>query len=245
MEPPSILKSTPSQSSYASAVKTSGAISAVTGGHLGEEPDLFEALGSGSASGDRSKLQLECARNHILGLLEVEPLHFICHATSDGTRVERMDAAASTGPGPSVPSVPLGMTGTINFGEAASGMINLPVASAPNPVVPNMPMADSLKKLAQMYAKQLQPSSKLMEQAISEAVSAPGKVKLYGPPELLPPTPKSTPQLMTPSVTPPNEYHYSVVGPPMKVRPASLFPSCLHLHALACHGRWDMVSFCS
>ena len=29
---------------------------------------------------------------YICGLLEVEPLHFVCHATSDGTRVERMDA---------------------------------------------------------------------------------------------------------------------------------------------------------
>lgn len=25
------------------------------------------------------------------GLLEVEPLHFTCHSTSDGTRVERVD----------------------------------------------------------------------------------------------------------------------------------------------------------
>jgi len=26
------------------------------------------------------------------GLLEVEPLHFTCHATSDGTKVEKVDA---------------------------------------------------------------------------------------------------------------------------------------------------------
>ncbi len=31
------------------------------------------------------------AMRHVCGLLEVEPLHFICHATSDGTRMERMD----------------------------------------------------------------------------------------------------------------------------------------------------------
>jgi baculoviral IAP repeat-containing protein 6 len=30
--------------------------------------------------------------HYLNGLLEVEPLHFICHATSDGTRMERLDS---------------------------------------------------------------------------------------------------------------------------------------------------------
>jgi len=30
---------------------------------------------------------------YLNGLLEVEPLHFTCHATSDGTRMERMDSS--------------------------------------------------------------------------------------------------------------------------------------------------------
>ena len=32
------------------------------------------------------------SNKYVFGLLEVEPLHFVCHSTSDGTRVERMDA---------------------------------------------------------------------------------------------------------------------------------------------------------
>lgn len=31
------------------------------------------------------------ASHYMKGLLEVEPLHFTCHSTSDGTRVERVD----------------------------------------------------------------------------------------------------------------------------------------------------------
>ena len=30
-------------------------------------------------------------KQQIMGLLEVEPLHFTCHAASDGTRIEKMD----------------------------------------------------------------------------------------------------------------------------------------------------------
>lgn len=33
----------------------------------------------------------------LTGLLEVEPLHFTCISTSDGTRVERDDASMFTG----------------------------------------------------------------------------------------------------------------------------------------------------
>lgn len=33
----------------------------------------------------------------LTGLLEVEPLHFTCVSTSDGTRVERDDASMFTG----------------------------------------------------------------------------------------------------------------------------------------------------
>lgn len=32
------------------------------------------------------------ASHYMKGLLEVEPLHFTCHSTSDGTRVERVDS---------------------------------------------------------------------------------------------------------------------------------------------------------
>lgn len=36
-------------------------------------------------------------KQQIHGLLEVEPLHFTCHAASDGTRVEKIDLGANTG----------------------------------------------------------------------------------------------------------------------------------------------------
>ena len=45
-------------------------------------------------SGDKtsSRLHANSLHRYMGGLLEVEPLHFTCHATSDGTRMERMDA---------------------------------------------------------------------------------------------------------------------------------------------------------
>lgn len=38
-----------------------------------------------------SKLKSLCANHCMKGLLEVEPLHFTCHAASDGTKVEKID----------------------------------------------------------------------------------------------------------------------------------------------------------
>jgi len=69
------------------------------------------------ASGGRSGDQ---AMRYLTGLLEVEPLHFTCYATSDGTRMERLEAGAQTStvasaaaPAAGIP----GLSGTINFGE--------------------------------------------------------------------------------------------------------------------------------
>ncbi|XP_067680641.1 baculoviral IAP repeat-containing protein 6-like isoform X2 [Haliotis asinina] len=170
-----------------------------------DEPDLYEMLCLNSSQDKSGKSPVDYARNHVLGLLEAEPLHFTCHATSDGTRVERLDANGNT----SLPSTaPLGMSGTINFGE------NPPPIISGGTGMTGMAMADSLKKLAQIYAKQLHPSYKQLEQAITEAIHTPGK-KVTKAPELFPPTPKTTPNLMTPSVTPPNEtWHVQVVAPP-------------------------------
>ena len=61
-----------------------------------DEPDLRDLmlLGSTEATGSSSKSSgssNNSAVQHVCGLLEVEPLHFVCHATSDGTRMERMD----------------------------------------------------------------------------------------------------------------------------------------------------------
>ncbi len=59
-----------------------------------DEPDLRDLLLLGSATGggtSGSRSASSTAVQHVCGLLEVEPLHFVCHATSDGTRMERMD----------------------------------------------------------------------------------------------------------------------------------------------------------
>ena len=62
-----------------------------------DEPDLRDLMllgstaGTGSSSSKSSGSSNSSAVQHVCGLLEVEPLHFVCHATSDGTRMERMD----------------------------------------------------------------------------------------------------------------------------------------------------------
>jgi len=49
-------------------------------------------VSSNGVNGSTNKAALDVLTAHYLnGLLEVEPLHFTCHATSDGTRMERMD----------------------------------------------------------------------------------------------------------------------------------------------------------
>ena len=124
--------------------------------------------------------QVEFLRNHVLGLLEVEPLTFTCHATSDGTRVERTDAAAhppSCNAGSTLSTVPLSM-GTLGFddptpssllgvGGAAPGAAGAAGTGSSSGLV----MADSLKKLAQMYAKQLHPGYKQIHQLITDHVN--------------------------------------------------------------------------
>ena len=62
-----------------------------------DEPDLRDLMllgstgGTGNSSSKSSGSSNSSAVQHVCGLLEVEPLHFVCHATSDGTRMERMD----------------------------------------------------------------------------------------------------------------------------------------------------------
>ncbi|XP_066597963.1 baculoviral IAP repeat-containing protein 6 isoform X2 [Prorops nasuta] len=43
-----------------------------------------------------SKLKALCTNHNIKGLLEVEPLHFTCHAVSDGTKMEKLDPSVCT-----------------------------------------------------------------------------------------------------------------------------------------------------
>ncbi|XP_076225750.1 BIR repeat containing ubiquitin-conjugating enzyme isoform X2 [Nomia melanderi] len=44
-----------------------------------------------------SKLKASCTNHSMKGLLEVEPLHFSCHAVSNGTKMEKIDPCMSTG----------------------------------------------------------------------------------------------------------------------------------------------------
>ena len=217
IENPPSLKQAPSSTQSALQASKAGSVGSAAGSNTStpqqsqDDPDLYEML---SLSLEKSgKTQVEYARSHVLGLLEAEPLHFVCHATSDSTRVERMDASAN----PPIPTGgPLGMSGTINFGENPSPLMGTGSSMS------GTAMADSLKKLAQTYAKQLHPSYKQIEQAITEAMHTPLPTKA---PDLFPPTPKTTPNMITPSVTPPNEtWHFQVVGPPTvsKVRQSEI-----------------------
>lgn len=60
-----------------------------------DEIDLSDVLsGNGRVS---SCTAAEGSFTSLTGLLEVEPLHFTCVSTSDGTRIERDDASTFTG----------------------------------------------------------------------------------------------------------------------------------------------------
>lgn len=50
-----------------------------------------DKAGVGLGSG-LSKTSIDMAVRNVCGLLEVEPLHFICHSTSDATKLERADS---------------------------------------------------------------------------------------------------------------------------------------------------------
>ncbi|XP_054283105.1 baculoviral IAP repeat-containing protein 6 [Macrosteles quadrilineatus] len=51
-----------------------------------------KCTGEGRSSTSHSQLRSLTANHHMKGLLEVQPLHFTCHATSDGTKLEKMDS---------------------------------------------------------------------------------------------------------------------------------------------------------
>ena len=93
LEPPQLVKaSSVSPTTYASAVNNNNnnnPVATVT--TLQQEEIDFKDLMTLTADKTSQKSQGDHVTSHICGLLEVEPLHFSCHATSDGTRMERMD----------------------------------------------------------------------------------------------------------------------------------------------------------
>jgi len=48
--------------------------------------------GGGSSGSGGGAMCMDHTTRYLTGLLEVEPLHFVCYATSDGTRMERLDS---------------------------------------------------------------------------------------------------------------------------------------------------------
>jgi len=54
--------------------------------------DLMNLCSADSSGYTKPPSDMHLTR-YLNGLLEVEPLHFTCHATSDGTRMERMDSS--------------------------------------------------------------------------------------------------------------------------------------------------------
>jgi baculoviral IAP repeat-containing protein 6 len=110
IEPPHNVKpansSHTSASTYASAVSgisnsnpTFGSGSSSTNNnnntisHTGKEECDFDDLLSLTTGPEKSQRSgNDQFVRQMVGLLEVEPLHFTCHATSDGTRMERMDS---------------------------------------------------------------------------------------------------------------------------------------------------------
>ncbi|ETE62917.1 Baculoviral IAP repeat-containing protein 6, partial [Ophiophagus hannah] len=83
-----------------------------------DEIDLSDVLsGNGKISNCTAA---EGSFTSLTGLLEVEPLHFTCVSTSDGTRIERDDAMSTFGVTPAV--------GGLSSGTAVSAVINAELA---------------------------------------------------------------------------------------------------------------------
>ncbi|CAH1791767.1 unnamed protein product [Owenia fusiformis] len=232
-EPPPVLKtsnSSNSPSTYASIVQnnnnnlgslvndnfpttSAGTTSSNNNNNVGgpqgfDEVDFRDLL---SLSGDKGKKQGEKGTIQCYGLLEVEPLHFTCHATSDGTRMERLD---STGIVSNV-SGTSGLSGTINFAE---GLPNVSQAGAALMSL-STAMASAEQQLSQLQQKQqqlikLQYQKQKLEQKLAETkAGGPSTSQPYSySTDLMPPTPKNTPFFMTPPVTPPNEAWTSGLG---------------------------------
>lgn len=151
------------------------------------------------------KVQLEYAKGSLFGLMEVEPLHFTCHSTSDGTKMERMDNNSTT---QSSSIGTAGLSGTINFGEG------IPPQATANIGASTLASLSSSMAVTKQHLHELSSKSyptfkhKIMhiKQILSEVgKSLPPEGKPASSDHLMPPTPKSTPMVITPPLTPPNE----------------------------------------
>ncbi|ESP03095.1 hypothetical protein LOTGIDRAFT_157060, partial [Lottia gigantea] len=139
IELPANLRQGTQASTYANVVKgsASNSTNTVQTSNVLEEPDIYEILSLPTDKTNNKHLHDyygNQGNNCMLGLLEVEPLHFTCHSTSDGTRIERLDAKGGTAAVST--TVPVGISGTINFGENPPPVVI-------GPVSPQFPLMES------------------------------------------------------------------------------------------------------
>uniref|UniRef100_H3CIY4 Dual E2 ubiquitin-conjugating enzyme/E3 ubiquitin-protein ligase BIRC6 n=1 Tax=Tetraodon nigroviridis TaxID=99883 RepID=H3CIY4_TETNG len=203
-----------------------------------EEIDLSDILsGNGKVS---SCAAAEGSFTALTGLLEVEPLHFTCISTSDGTRVERDDASIFTvstfGVTPAVSSVSAGTVGEASTALSSAAQVALQSLShamvSVCQIFPNTLYIVAMLAVykAKLEAKLHQTTSaaanasamgSMQNSLPSSSPSAPGF--FIHPSDVIPPTPKTTPLFMTPPLTPPNE----AVSAAFSAELAHLFPGSM------------------
>eukprot|EP00076_Gallus_gallus_P018956 XP_015139248.1 baculoviral IAP repeat-containing protein 6 isoform X5 [Gallus gallus] len=171
-----------------------------------DEIDLSDVLsGNGKIS---SCAAAEGSFTSLTGLLEVEPLHFTCVSTSDGTRIERDDASTFT-------------VSTFGVTPAVGGLSSGTVGEASTALSSAAQKAKLEAKLHQTTAAAAAAASAVgpvHNSVPSNPVAAPGF--FIHPSDVIPPTPKTTPLFMTPPLTPPNEAVSAVISAEL----AQLFP---------------------
>ncbi|XP_018580423.1 baculoviral IAP repeat-containing protein 6 isoform X3 [Scleropages formosus] len=199
-------------------------------GMQSDEIDLSDILsGNGKVS---SCAAAEGSFTALTGLLEVEPLHFACVSTSDGTRVERDDAMSTFGVTPAVGTLPAGTVGEAS--TALSSAAQVALQSLSHAMVSAEQQLQVLQEKQQQLLKLQQQKAKL-EAKLHQTTSAAGMGPIHNsvpsntstapgffihPSDVIPPTPKTTPLFMTPPLTPPNE----AVSAAISVELAQLFP---------------------
>uniref|UniRef100_F7ALH1 Dual E2 ubiquitin-conjugating enzyme/E3 ubiquitin-protein ligase BIRC6 n=1 Tax=Xenopus tropicalis TaxID=8364 RepID=F7ALH1_XENTR len=204
-----------------------------------DEIDLSDVLlGNGKVN---SSAAAEGSFTSLTGLLEVEPLHFTCVSTSDGTRIERDDASTFTvstfGVTPAVGGLSAGTVGEASTALSSAAQVALQslshaMASAEQQLQVLQEKQQQLLKLQQQKAK-LEAKLHQTTAAAAAAASAVGPVHnsvpsnpvaapgfFIHPSDVIPPTPKTTPLFMTPPLTPPNEAVSAVINAEL----AQLFP---------------------
>uniref|UniRef100_A0A8C7VG54 Baculoviral IAP repeat containing 6 n=1 Tax=Oncorhynchus mykiss TaxID=8022 RepID=A0A8C7VG54_ONCMY len=192
-----------------------------------DEIDLSEILsGNGKVS---SCAAAEGSFTALTGLLEVEPLHFTCISTSDGTRVERDDASMFTvstfGVTPAVGGLSAGTVGEASTALSSAAQVALQSLSHA--------MVSAEQQLQRLLIQKAKLEAKLHQTTSAAAASGVGPIHnsvpssapgfFIHPSEVIPPTPKTTPLFMTPPLTPPNE----AVSAAISVELAQLFPGSM------------------